>query len=99
MVNARNLRREVPTAPPPKPANLLDDITRESYCRVIRSYRRNWGKPMQLLIDQACVGIAGIEQLQDNDLIRLMRDMQRGLECIRDDVTFEDAGLIKTQDV
>jgi hypothetical protein len=73
----------------------MDAIKRESYVRMVRHYRRNWGAPMQLLIDQACFGHAGVEQLPDDALVRLMRDLERGLECIRDDVSFEDAGLIR----
>lgn len=74
----------------------MDSIKRDSYARMIRHYRRNWGAPMQLLIDQACFGVAGIESLSDDALIDLMHAMQRGMECIRDDVSFEDAGLLKT---
>jgi len=75
----------------------MDPIRRESYTRMIRHYRRHWGAPMQMLIDQACFGVAGIEQLPDDALVQLMRDMERGLDCIRDDVSFEDAGLLRAQ--
>ena len=95
VVSSGNLHRELPGAPRPAAARAMDEITRESYCRLIRSYRRSWGAPMQLLIEQACVGLQGIEQLGDDDLKRLLRDMQRGLDCIRDDVSFEDAGLLR----
>lgn len=95
IVNARNLRREVPGAPCAAPQSQMTDIDRESYYRMIRHYRHFWGKPMRLLVDQACFGLAGIEQLPDDDLRQLMADMQRGIDCIRDGVTFEDAGLLR----
>lgn len=50
---------------------------------------------MQLLVEQACVGVGNLEQLSDADLVKLMKDMHKGLDCIRDDVSFEDAGLIR----
>jgi len=52
---------------------------------------------MQMLIDQACFGLTGIEDLSDDTLIALHRDMERAMECIRDGVTFEDAGLLRTR--
>lgn len=75
----------------------MDDITRESHCRMIRHLRRRWGHPMQLLIDQACFGLAGIEQLSDDGLERLHRDLERAQDCMRDGVSFEDAGLIQSR--
>lgn len=98
LVNARNLQHEVPGAPCPTPQSQMTDIDRESYYRMIRHYRHFWGKPMQILIDQACFGVAGIEQLQDDGLRQLMADMQRGIDCIRDDISFEDAGLLVRND-
>ncbi len=75
----------------------MDAVLRESHCRMIRHYRRRWGQAMQLLIDQACFGYTGIEALPDDDLIQLHRDLERAQECMRDGVTFEDAGLIRTR--
>lgn len=75
----------------------MDRLTRDSHCKMIRHIRRRWGQPMQQLIDQACFGLVGIEQLQDDALITLHRDLERAQECINDGVTFEDAGLLRAR--
>lgn len=51
---------------------------------------------MQLLIDQACFGVGDLEQLGDDALRGLLRNLERGIQCIRDDVSFDDAGLLRT---
>jgi hypothetical protein len=96
LVGRENLHKELPNAPLATPLSAMSDIQRESYYRMVRHYRRGWGKPMQLLIDQAVFGLAGVEQLEDAALKQLLADLERGIECIRDDVTFEDAGLLRT---
>lgn len=76
----------------------LDPLVRESHCKMIRHIRKRWrgfGDPMQPIIDEACFGLAGIEQLDDDGLIALHRRLERAQDCIRDGVTFEDAGLIR----
>lgn len=75
----------------------MDVVLRESHCRMIRHFRRRWGQPMQLIIDQACFGVMGIEQLPDDDLIQLHKDLERAEDCMRDGVTFEDAGLLRSR--
>lgn len=82
---------------PPAAPRGMDSITRDSHYRMIRHFRRHWGPSMQMLIDQACFGLTGIEDLGDDTLIALHRDMERAMECIRDGVTFEDAGLLRTR--
>lgn len=79
-----------------KPAR-LDYLYRESHFRMIRHIRRRWGCSMQVIIDQACFGLAGIEQLPDDQLIQLHKDLERAQECMRDGVSFEDAGLLKNR--
>ena len=73
----------------------MDELTRDSHCRMIRHLRRCWGQPMQMLIDQACFGQPGIESLADGDLVQLHQDLERAAECLRDGVSFEDAGLLR----
>lgn len=75
----------------------MDAITRESHLKLIGHIRRRWGRPMQELIDQACFGVTGPEQLGDEDLVALHRDLERAQECMRDGVTFEDAGLLRSR--
>lgn len=72
----------------------MDAIARESHCRMIRHIRWRRGKVMQMLIDQACFGLAGIEQLDDQALIELHKNLERAEDCIRDGVAFDDAGLL-----
>jgi len=79
-----------------KPAR-MDYLYRESHFRMIRHIRRRWGCSMQVIIDQACFGLAGIEQLPDDQLIQLHKDLERAQECMRDGVSFEDAGLLKNR--
>lgn len=81
---------------PEEPAR-MDYLHRESHCRMIRHMRRRWGMPMQYIIDQACFGLAGIEQLPDDDLIQLHKDLERAQDCMRDGVSFEDAGLLRSR--
>lgn len=78
---------------PEKPHG-MDAIARESHCRMIRHIRWRRGKAMQMLIDQACFGLAGIEQLDDERLIALHRNLERAEDCIREGIAFEDAGLL-----
>lgn len=84
--------RLVKPQPPPRG---MDDLMRESHCKMIRHFRRRWGYPMQMIIDQAVFGLAGIEQLDDEALIQLHKDMERAQECMLDGVSFEDAGLLR----
>lgn len=75
----------------------MDVLVRESHCRMIRHFRRRWGMPMQEIIDHACFGLAGIEQLDDQGLLQLHMDLERAQDCMRDGVSFEDAGLLKSR--
>lgn len=78
-----------------RPPSMMCELERESHCRMIRHFRRRWGYSMQIIIDQACFGLAGLEQLEDDALVQLHKDMERAQECMRDGVSFEDAGLLR----
>lgn len=87
--------RVVRPSPPPLQ---LDPLVRESHCKIIRHIRKRWrayGDPMQALIDEACFGLAGIESLDDEGLVALHRRLELAQDCIRDGITFEDAGLLR----
>lgn len=94
----RGARAPIPSLSivPTEPAR-MDYLHRESHCRMIRHIRRRWGMPMQQIIDHACFGLAGIEQLPDDDLIQLHKDLERAQECMMDGVSFEDAGLLRSR--
>ncbi|MPS35036.1 MAG: hypothetical protein FH747_00950 [Stenotrophomonas sp.] len=64
---------------------------------MIRSLTRAYRQfGFQLLVDQATIGCAAIEDLPDAELVALHRDLDRARECIADGVTFEDAGLLRS---
>lgn len=75
----------------------LCELERESHRRMIRHIRRRWGFAMQQLIDQATFGLPGLEQLDDEALVQLHKDLERAQDCMRDGVSFEDAGLLRSR--
>lgn len=102
------LKERVKSAPQPKPKLKLikletpqnkgfsmDSISREAHIRRIRWLARAFR--LQWLLDQETFHVAAIECLEDDALSALLRDMERARECMRDDVSFEDAGLIRQQ--
>ncbi|MFL0349767.1 hypothetical protein [Stenotrophomonas lactitubi] len=95
-INAAPDRKPSLYAVPSKRSPHFDAVARESHIRMIRSLAkayRHFG--VQIIIDQATLGHACIEDLGDDALIALHRDLDRARECIRDDVSFEEAGLIR----
>lgn len=76
---------------PPKPT-LFDSITRDSCLRrirfLVRSYQLHW------LLEQETFDTPGLDCLSDERLAATLRKMETARECIRDHVSFEDAGLI-----
>jgi hypothetical protein len=72
----------------------MDPITREAHYRriryVARAYRLQW------LVDQAVFERAGIEELSDQELIKLQQDIDRARECPELDVSYEERGLLKS---
>ena len=75
----------------------MDAIMRESHMRMIRSLTKGYRQfGFQLLVDQATIGRAGIEDLPDSELLALHRDLDRARECLADGVSFEEAGLLRS---
>lgn len=72
----------------------MDEITRESHLRMIRHFNRMYR--LQVLVDQATFGLAGLEQLDDAGLVQLHADMQRARECIAEGISIEEAGLLRS---
>lgn len=87
--------RLVQDAPPKSQEFTLDPISREAHVRRIRWLARAFR--LQWLMDQGTFHVATIECLDDAELSALLADMERARECMRDDVSFEDAGLIRRQ--
>ncbi|WP_434029162.1 hypothetical protein [[Pseudomonas] boreopolis] len=74
----------------------MDDITRESHLRMIRSLVRAYrGFDFGLLVDQATIGKTGLDGLTDNEVIQLHRDLARARECLQEGTSFEEAGLLR----
>lgn len=73
------------------------ELERESHMKMIRHIRRRWGYAMQQVIDQACFGLAGIEQLDDDALVQLHMDLERAQDCMREGISFEDAGILRSR--
>lgn len=97
------LHERIAAAPParPKPAlrvvgHDMDSVTRESHIRMISSLRKFY-KPygMDLLINQALLGKGALDDLEDDELVALLRNIDRARECISDGISFEEAGLLR----
>lgn len=81
----------------PAPPSMLDPVTRQSHIRMIRHLRRIYR--LHCLVDQATFGKGDLEDLSDEELVALHRDLNRARECLQDGISFEDAGLLKSQAV
>jgi len=79
---------------PRLPTRGLDPITRESHIRMIRHLSRRYR--LQVLVDQAIFGFVAVEDLPDDRLVGLHRDLDRARECLADGISLEDAGLIRS---
>ena len=73
----------------------MDSHTREWHIRMIRHLRKRWG--MVLIVDQALLGRGSLDDLEDDELITLHRNMHRAHECMSENISWEDAGLIHGQ--
>jgi hypothetical protein len=64
---------------------------REQIMSLRRIYALDW------FVRQEMYGKLDLRDLDDEDLLALLRSVERAVCCIRDGVSFEDAGLIRTQ--
>ena len=104
---ARLIKAELGSAPerpklrlvdlPPKPVreDSMDPLQREAHYRRIRylagAYKLQW------LVDQACFERLNIEDLSDDELIKLHQDMDKARECPEFDVSYEERGLVRNR--
>lgn len=79
--------------PRPQPARRFDSVTRSSHLDRIRYLARGYG--LGWLIDQATFDRPGLESLDDDEIVKLHRDMDRAMECLREGVAFVDAELVR----
>lgn len=80
---------------PPRTKPALDHVTRESHVKMIGHLKRRLG--LQVLVDQAVFGKGSVDQLDDDELVALHKDLERARECIADGVSLEDAGLLRSR--
>lgn len=73
----------------------MDPVTRESHIKMIGHLRRRYG--MQVLVDQAVFGRRCLEELSDDELVDLHRDLERAGECLSEGISLEDAGLLRSR--
>lgn len=90
LVNARNVRREIPTAPLP---GVLQPFERDMRYQLIRDIARIHGIGWFLRKETVHVDCI-IERLDDEGLVRLHDRMQKAQGCILEGVGFDDAGLM-----
>lgn len=100
----QKLQERIAAAPPkrcssrPPPAQMGSSVWRVSQIRLIRSLvRTHRAYGFQVLLDQATLGHSDLQDLSDDELIDLHRTIDRARECVQDDISFEDAGLIKSR--
>ena len=92
-VGARPYKPPLRLVQPAKPP-VFDSVTRDSMLGRIRDLRRMYG--LGWLVRQETFDIGPMECLEDRALSALLHDMERARECLRDDVSFEDAGLLRS---
>lgn len=75
----------------------MDGIERESRLRWMRALVRAY-RPfgMDLIWKQALVGKRDADDLSDDELMQLHRDIDRARDCLSDGITFEEAGLLRS---
>jgi len=80
----------------PAQMRTMDAVTRESHVRMISCLRRFY-RPygMDLIVNQALIGKGSVDDLDDDELVALLRMIDRARECIADGIGFEEAGLLR----
>ncbi len=68
---------------------------REWFCEHIRFLARVY--ELGWFVRQECRGYAGLESLPDDELKRVFKRVGHAVSCLKDGVSFEDAGLICTE--
>lgn len=99
----QKLQERIAAAPPkrrnsrPPPAEMGSAVWRFSQIRLIKSLiRAHRAYGFQVLLDQATLGHSDLRDLSDDELVDLHRTIDKARECVHNDISFEDAGLIKS---
>lgn len=59
----------------------------------LRKFYKPFG--IDVIVNQALIGKSGVDQLEDEELVALLRAIDRARECISDGISFEEAGLLR----
>lgn len=84
----------VPPAVARRP-KLFDSVTRDCHLQRIRYLAMGYG--LTWLVEQATFDRAGLDDLEDQELIALHEDMDKAMECRREGIAFDDVGLVRPQ--
>lgn len=76
-----------------RPPALLDEPTRELHRRRIGFLAGRYG--LQWLVDQETLQAGPLEELRDEQLLALQRDIERAREALSEGVSFDDIGLVR----
>lgn len=78
-------------------APAMSEADRLWFCDQVRFLARVYD--LEWFVRQEIRGFMGLESLPDDDLRRVFTQVGRAVECIREGVSFEDAGLIRHEDM
>ena len=79
----------------PAQPGMYDPITRDAVLSRIRDLRRMYR--LGWLVRQETFNAPALECLEDAELSKLLQDMERARECLQDDISFEEAGLVRAR--
>lgn len=77
---------------PPKPARTMTDDERAWACDEVRMWCRVYG--LEPYVRRRMMGYALLEELPDDELRGVLQYVERCVAAIRDEVPFDEAGLI-----
>lgn len=76
------------------PRTIYDSITRDSCLRRVRFLARACG--FQWLVDQATFNKPCLDSLADEELSRLLAELERARECCEQQIPLEDADFLRS---
>lgn len=77
---------------PPRPSEIYSDVEREWVRDRIRMWTRVYG--LEQWVRQEMKGFFSLEEMPDEELQQLLSRVEHGVQCCRDGVGFDEAGLM-----